>query len=119
MVSKKKTVDTVFLGPQEYKATFDESVKGAGQFYDLYGRARDRAKAGDYDNAIKLLNDSLSYVGDGLEKGMVYKKLAEIYRAQGNLEKELFYIEEFPKYSMNKELNEEAKLRTAELRHTK
>ena len=114
--SNGQVIDTVFLGPEEYKPTFDESMKSARGFYDLYGRARESSKAGDYDMAIKLLNESLPYVGIGLEKGMVYKKLAEVYHKQGNLEKELFYIEEWPKYSMNQQLNEEAKHRAAEIR---
>ncbi len=113
---KKEAVNTIFVGPGEYKATFDKAMEGAGEFYDLYGKARNSAKAGDYESAIKLLNESLLHVGDGLEKGMVYKKLAEIYRTQDNLEKELFYVEEWPKYSMNPQLNEEAKLRAAKIR---
>lgn len=114
-VPKKGTVDTVFLGPKEYKVTFDESAGSAKEFYDLYGKARDSVEVGDYDTAIKLLNESLSHIGIGLERGMVYKKLAEIYRAQGNLEKELYYIEELPKYSMNQQFNEELKLRATEI----
>lgn len=116
MVAKKKTVDTVFLGPQEYKATFDESIKGAGEFYDLYGKARNSTKAGDYENAIKLLNESLSYVGDGLEKGMVYKDLAQIYRDLGNLEKELEYVELLPKYTMNEDIKLGCAKRAEEIR---
>lgn len=114
--NKNQTVDTVFLGAKEYKSTFQESTKSAKSFYDLFNKGLEASNSGDQQTAIKLLNECLPYVGIGLEKGMVYKKLAEIYRTQGNLEKELFYIEEWPKYSMNKELNEEATLRAAELR---
>lgn len=116
VISKKAPVDAVFLGPKEYKATFNESMGSAREFYDLYGKARDSAKVGDYDTAIKLLNESLPHIGIGLERGMVYKKLAEIYQTQGNLEKELYYVKEFPKYSMNAQLNEEASRRAAEIR---
>jgi len=113
---KDQVADTIFLGPKEYKATFQESAKSAKPFYDLFNKALEASNSGDQETAIKLLNESLPYVGISFEKGMVYKKLAEIYRTQNNLEKELFYIEEWPKYSMNSQLNEEAKLRAAEIR---
>jgi tetratricopeptide (TPR) repeat protein len=99
--AKKKEADVVFVGPKEYKPTFDQSVANAKSFYDLYGKARESIKVGDYEMAIKLLNDSLPHVGIGIEKGMVYRELTEIYRDLGNLNKELKYIELLPKYTMN------------------
>lgn len=113
---KNQPVDTVFLGPKEYKTTFQESANSAKPFFDLFNKALEASNSGDQETAIKLLNQSISYANYGLAKGMVYKKLAEIHRAQGNLGKELFYVEEWPKYSMNQQLNEEAKRRAAEIR---
>lgn len=110
-----KTREVVFLGPKEYGQTFGESVKSAKSFYDLFNKALDASNSGNQETAIKLLNESLPHVGIGIEKGMVYKKLAEIYRGQGNLEKELFYVQEWPKYSMNQQINEEAKFRATEI----
>ena len=115
-ITNRRGNGSVFIAPGKYKATFDKSIESGDKFYNLYGKARESISAGHYEDAIKFLNESESYVGDGLEKGMVYKKLAEIYRKQGNLEKELYYVEEWPKYSMNQQINEEAKSRAAEIR---
>ena len=113
---EKHVVNAVFIGPEKYKSSFEQSMTIGRQFYDLYGKARESIKINDYDSAIAYLNESLQYVGIGLEKGMVYSKLAEIYRVQGNLERELFYIDQVPKYTLNEQINEEAKRRAAEIR---
>jgi tetratricopeptide (TPR) repeat protein len=92
------------------------AVDGRDPFYGIYDRAIASINVGNYDEAITLLNQALEHIGMGLEKGMVYKRLAEIYKVKGDLNKELYYAEEFPKYSMNKELNQQFLQRAAEIR---
>lgn len=113
--NKKQSGIIVFV-PEKYKTTFEQSADSGKLFYDLYGKAKKSVKTNDYESAIKYLNRSLEYVGMGLEKGMVYSKLAEIYKTQGDLEKELFYVQQIPQYTLNEKINEEAKLRAAEIR---
>ena len=110
-------VDMVFLGDKQYKPTFDQSAKSAKAFYELYERGVLAKRAGKYNESIDILNQSLPFVGMGPEKAMVYEELAEIYRAQGNLEKELFYLEEIPKYTMSDRIKKESADRAAEIRH--
>jgi len=81
------------IGLKENNKTFGESVKSAKGFYDLYRQALNKMELKDYETAIKLLNESLPYVGIIIERDMVYTSLAEVYRAQGNLEQELKYLE--------------------------
>src|SRR3989338_11327915 len=109
-LSTKKTaepVDAVFLGDKQYKPTFDQSVKSARIFSGLFGAGLSSKKAGDYETAIKLFNESLPHAALGPEVAMVYKQLSEIYRTQGNLEKELFYLEQIPKYTMSDRIKKE------------
>lgn len=113
---KETTVDTVFLGPKGHQAAFEQSAASGRDFYDLNGKAGDSIKAGDYQNAIKLLNESLPHVGIGIEKGMVYKKLAEIYRDLGDMENELKYLELLPKYVMNQDVKNRVAMRVEEIR---
>lgn len=112
----QKQSGIVFIAPEKYKTTFEQSADSGKLFYDLYGKAKESIKTNDYESAIMYLNRSLEYVGMGLEKGMVYSKLAEIYKTQGNLEKELFYVQQIPQYTLNEKINEEAKHRVAEIR---
>lgn len=85
-------------------------------FYSIYDKAVENISNRNYEEAIVQLNQSLKYIGIGLEKGMVYKRLAEIYKIKGDLKQELFYVEQWPKYSMNAQLNEEASRRAVEIR---
>ena len=87
-------VDTVFIGSKKEASTFDDLVKAAKPFYNLFNQALQASNLGDNETAIRLLNESLLFVALGPEKAMVYRKLSEIYKAQGNLEKELFCVED-------------------------
>jgi tetratricopeptide (TPR) repeat protein len=113
---KVKPVDVVFVGDKQYKPTFEQSVKSGKAFSDLFGAGLNSKKAGDYATAIKQFNECLPHASMGPEVAMVYEQLAEIYRLQGNLEKELFYIEEWPKYTMSDREKKECALRAAEIR---
>ena len=112
----KASTDVVFVGPEKYVNKFEESVGSARAFSNLFNEALKNRAANDNDLAIKNLNDSLVYVGIGTEKSMVYRELVEIYRAQGNLEKELYYLEEIPKYTMSDRIKKECSDRAAEIR---
>lgn len=113
---KKQFQDVVFLGPKKNEILFRESSKNAKVFYDLYDKARTLKDAGDYQEAIQLYNQSLSYVALGPEKAMVYSKLAEIYKGLNDLEMELKYVELEPQHSANPQLNEQCYQRAEELR---
>ena len=113
--SKKVVTDVEFLGYKAYKETFDQSAKSGKAFSDLFVAGLNSKKAGDYDVAIKQFNDCLPYAALGPEVAMVYKQLVEIYRVQGNLEKELFYLEQIPKYTMSDRIKKESSDRAAEI----
>lgn len=119
-IDNKKAVETVLIAPEKYKQTFSESVKSAEVFYDLYGKGKSNMAAGNYREAIKFFNESLKHVGIIIEKDMVYGKLAEIYRFQGNLEQELKYMEAvlatIPKDAPPSKLRDQDYQRVAELR---
>ncbi len=115
-ISKKEAADVVFLGDKKYKETFDHATKSGKVFSDLFNTALNRKNVGDYENAIKLLNECLPHAALGPEVAMVYKQLSEIYRAQGNLEKELFYTEELPKYTMSDAIKKDNADRASEIR---
>lgn len=114
--AKKEPVDVVFLGNKKYKETFTQAVKSGKVFSDLFGAGLNSKKAGDYDTAVKLFNECLPHAALGPEVAMVYKQLSEIYRTQGNLEKELFYLEQIPKYTMSDRIKQESAARAAEIR---
>lgn len=109
-------VDVVFVGDKQYKPTFEQSVKSGKAFSDLFGAGLNSKKAGDYTTAIKQFNECLPHAAMGPEVAMVYEELVEIYRAQGNLEKELFYLEQIPKYTMSDRIKKESMERAAEIR---
>lgn len=123
VIGAKKTVksispstDAVFVGPEKYASKFEESVGSAKAFSDLFGEALKNIDAKNYNAAISNLNDSLKYVGIGTEISMVYRKLVEIYKIQGNLEKELYYLEQIPKYTMSDRIKKECNDRAQEIR---
>ncbi|GEM_PF-3015139 len=113
---REKQVDTAFLGPKAYKSTFDQTITSAKSFYAFYGKARESIKRGDYEAAIKFLNDSLPHVGIGPEKAMVYSELAEIYRDLEDFNRELKYVEVIPKYTMNEREKLKYKMRAEEIK---
>jgi tetratricopeptide (TPR) repeat protein len=114
--ANKGSVDVVFLGDKEYKKTFDQSIKSGKAFSDFFRAGLDSKRVGDYATAIKQFNECLPHAALGPEVAMVYKQLTEIYRAQGNLEKELFYLDQIPKYTMSDRIKKESTARAAELR---
>lgn len=115
--AKNEPNQIVLIGmPSKDTAPFKEALKGGDMFYNLYDKAREYNKVGDYEMAIKIYNEAIPYAALGPEVSMIYRKLSEIYREQENLQKELLYVEMLPKYSMNKEANEESKKRAIELR---
>jgi tetratricopeptide (TPR) repeat protein len=82
----------------------------------LFGAGLNSKKAGDYETSIKLFNECLPHAALGPEVAMIYKQLSEIYRIQGDLEKELFYLEQIPKYTMSDRIKKESADRAAEIR---
>ena len=49
-------------------------------FYRLYERAQEEMDNKEYENAVKSLEESLPFAKISIEKGMVYVRLAEIYK---------------------------------------
>lgn len=109
-------VDTVFIGDKKYLSTFDQSVKSAKIFDGLYEQGVLAKRDGKYNEAINVLNQGLPHASMGPEVAMIYEELAEIYRAQGDLNKELFYLEQIPKYTMSDRIKKECNLRAVEIR---
>jgi tetratricopeptide (TPR) repeat protein len=114
--AEKSTVDVAFFGDEKYKQTFDQSVVNGGAFSELFEAGLNSKKAGDYATAIRQLNECLPLAALGPEVAMVYKQLIEIYRDLGDLEKELFYLEEIPKYTMSDRIKKESAERSDKIR---
>lgn len=115
-INDPEPVDTVFLGDKHDKLTFEKSIKSAKVFSNLFREGLNNKKIENYIVAIKLFNECLPYAELGPEVAMVYEQLAEIYRLQNNPEKELFYIEEWPKYTMSNREKKECAERAVYLR---
>ena len=113
---EKEPVNIFFLGDKKYKEAFDQSSKSGKVFSDLFGAGLNSKEAGDYETAIKLFNECLPHAALGPEVAMVYKQLSEIYRAQGNLERELEYLEKISKYTMSDRIKRESASRAEEIR---
>ena len=115
-VPNQKTVDTVFVGPKEYHESFESSAGSAKLFYEKYRLALDNLETKNFPEAIRLFNECIPDAGLGIEKGMVYNRLAQIYKELNDLRSELIYTELTIKFSANKVLNEERAHRVAQLR---
>lgn len=113
---KRSSSETVYVGPGQYEETFGKSMKNATAFFDPFNKALDASKAGDYQTAIKLLNEALTHAEYRPEVAMVYQKLADIYHELGDLETELKYVEELPKYTPHEEIRVKDRQRAEELR---
>ncbi len=112
----KKPVETVFIAPKEYTESFEKSTASARLFYEKYRRALDQLKHENYQEAIQSFNECVPEAGIGIEKGMVYNRLVQIYKALDDPQNELKYTELTIKFSANTVLNEELSRRAAELR---
>jgi tetratricopeptide (TPR) repeat protein len=121
-ISKRRDNDdsgkssVALLGSLKHQASFNQAVKEARNFYDLYGAALDQIKVGKYDRAIELLNQSLPHVKLGPEVAMVHYELAQIYRIKGNLELELKSRELIAKYTANPRIRDESTARASEIK---
>lgn len=112
---KEAEVNTILIGNLK-ESSLEQALKNPDVFFDIYNKARERKNAGDYDAAIHLYNEAIKQAKFGAGLGMAYEKLHEIYRAKGDLESELKYIELDIKYSMNEDLNKEHQKRATEIR---
>src|SRR3989338_3425429 len=76
--SPGEKTDVVLIGLDKHEDGFIKSLKKEKVFSDLYNAATDNIKMGNYQNAIKLLNESISYAGFRSDRTMAYMELAEI-----------------------------------------
>lgn len=111
-----KPIDTVFVGAKEYQESFDSAGGSAKLFYEKYRLALDNLETRNFSEAIKLFNECIPQAGIGIEKGMVYDRLAKIYRELNDLESELKYTELTIKFSANQVLNDDYRNRAIEIR---
>ncbi len=62
------------------------------EFYSYHNLAKKYVREGNYQQAIKILNQSLEFAGDSeVYKGVAYHTFAEIYRDLNDLNQELKY----------------------------
>ena len=100
----------------ESSGSFESSVKSAKQFSDAFRRGLDSKKEGNYDDAIRHFNEALPHTSMGPEVAMVYEQLAEIYHNTRLTDKELYYLDQIPRYTMSDEVKREARTRASEIR---
>ena len=97
-------------GPSKKAGEIDE-----GRFTQAYGEAQQFARRGDHAKAIAMYQKAEKLAADDQERAIVYKKLAESYRATGDAANEADAINFVLKYSQNKQLNQRFRLRLTEI----
>ena len=106
----------VYVGSKKYQDTFSKSLEKAEIFFNPFREAAEYMEKGNYDAALKNLDECLKVAQRRIEKGMVYSMMQQVYRKQGNLQGELQVIDSWFTIAGPSASNPEFKHRAEEIR---